>query len=127
MTVRRDIVAGQTVADGKVIRSRELRRDMTPAERALWACLRDRRLAGWKFRRQQVIDGFIADFYCADAGLVVELDGAVHDRQAAADAERDGILMARRLTVLRVRNERVAADLAGVLWEIEEWCRAGRA
>ena len=125
MTPRRDIVAGQPVAEGKRGRSRELRRAMTPAERTLWAYLRGHRLGGWKFRRQQVIDGFIADFYCAAAGLVVEVDGSVHDGQAVADAERDGILARRELTVLRVRNERVTGDLPGVLAEIEEACRRG--
>ncbi len=115
---RRDIVAGQPVSPEKATAARRLRRAATPAEQVLWGCLRGRRLAGVKFRRQQVIAGFVADFYCPDAGLVVELDGPVHDGQTAADAERERVLTSRGLRVMRVANERVSADLAGVLGAI---------
>ncbi len=120
---RRDLVAGQFVAEEKREFARQLRREMTPAERALWAFLRNRKLAGFKFRRQQVIDGFIADFYCAEAGLVIELDGRVHDNQAEYDANRDRVLAERRLTVLRIPNARIETELVRVLTEIKEACR----
>jgi very-short-patch-repair endonuclease len=58
--------------------SRELRRRMTPTEKRLWYHLRGRRFAGWKFRRQTPIAGYIVDFYCARARLVIELDGESH-------------------------------------------------
>jgi len=96
---------------------------MTPAERRLWACLRANRLHGFHFRRQQIIDGFIVDFYCDAAGLVVEVDGPVHDQHTAYDAERDRILAARGLRVLRVRNCDVMQDLAKVLERIELACQ----
>jgi very-short-patch-repair endonuclease len=59
--------------------AKRLRRNQTDAERMLWFRLRDRRLAGWKFKRQVPIDRFIVDFVCADAKLVVELDGVVEE------------------------------------------------
>lgn len=78
---KRGIVVGSIYRE-KQERARTLRRVMTPAETCLWEQLRGNRCAGLHFRRQQVIDGFIADFYCHDAGLVVEVDGGVHKQQA---------------------------------------------
>jgi very-short-patch-repair endonuclease len=90
----------------------------TPAEAKLWSSLRASRLNGLHFRRQQVIDGFIADFYCHLAGLVVELDGAVHQQQAEYDAERDRILQERGLRILRFPNSEVENNLSAVLAQI---------
>jgi very-short-patch-repair endonuclease len=120
---RRDVVVGQFVAEEKRQFARQLRREMTPAERLLWATLRNRKLAGFKFRRQQVIDGFIADFYCPEVGLVIELDGSVHDHQKEYDANRDRVLAEHRLTVLRIPNARIETELVRVLAEIEGACR----
>ena len=58
--------------------ARELRRNQTDDEKALWRALRGRRFAGFKFRRQHTIGDYILDFYCADAKLAVELDGSQH-------------------------------------------------
>jgi very-short-patch-repair endonuclease len=81
-----NIVRGQAVSEGMRDRARQLRRAMTPAEERLWAELRNNRLDGFHFRRQQVIDGYITDFYCHAAALAVETDGSVHDRQPGYDA-----------------------------------------
>jgi very-short-patch-repair endonuclease len=62
--------------------ARALRKRQTPAEKAMWAILRDRRLQDLKFRRQLPIDRFVADFCCWEIRLVVELDGEVHAEQA---------------------------------------------
>jgi very-short-patch-repair endonuclease len=70
----KNIIPGQKVSRKKLQRSRELRREMTPAEKLLWQELRANKL-GTHFRRQQVIAGFIVDFYCHKADLVVEVDG----------------------------------------------------
>jgi very-short-patch-repair endonuclease len=70
-------------------RAKELRQTQTPAEEILWECLRDRRLHNAKFRRQHNIDRFIADFYCHQAQLVIELDGEVHSTSQERDALRD--------------------------------------
>ena len=73
-TRNRNIVVGQKVTSVKVQRAKELRRNMTPEERLLWENLRRNKL-GFHFRRQQIIDSYIADFHCHQAGLVVETDG----------------------------------------------------
>ena len=111
----RNIVVGQFVDPAKAEQARQLRREQTPAERTLWKHLITNKLAGLHFRRQQVIDGFIADFYCHSAGLVVELDGSSHDGRDEYDAVRDRIFAGRGLRVLRLRNDHVCDDLAGVL------------
>jgi very-short-patch-repair endonuclease len=88
----RGVVPGQFVTDEKREIARTLRREMTPQERRVWEAVRGRRLGGFKFRRQQVIDGFIADFYCDRVGVVLELDGRVHEDQAEYDAHRDKVI-----------------------------------
>ena len=117
-----DFVAQQRLSREKLERARELRRQLTPAERLLWDHLRAHRLHGLHFRRQQIIDGFIADFYCHALGLIIEVDGSVHQQQIGYDAERDRVLAGRGLCILRVTNDEVLHDLAGVL---ERIVRAG--
>ena len=119
----RNIVIGQKVDSSKIQRAKELRRQMTEEERILWQHLRANRLHGFHFRRQQIIDGFIVDFYCHAAGLVVELDGGVHQQQTDYDSERDKILSGRGLRILRFDNEEIRRDLASVLNRIAEVCR----
>ena len=79
----RNVVIGQKVDKEKIQRAKEFRRRMTAEEKILWRHLRTNRLQGLHFRRQQVFDGFIVDFYCHQSGLVVEVDGAVHQANAA--------------------------------------------
>ena len=102
-------------------RARELRQRQTPAEQILWSCLRGRRLNGAKFRRQHNIGSFIADFYCHEAQLVIELDGAIHKYQTEQDAERDAWMQANGLTVLRFANASVLDDLPTVLTTIDSY------
>src|SRR5258708_27853937 len=78
VTSSRKITSGQNVHPDKLEFAKQLRRKMTPAERRLWKALRRNALDGLHFRRQQVIEGYIADFYCDAAKLAIELDGAVH-------------------------------------------------
>ncbi len=122
MKNRRYIVRGQKTDPAIVQRARELRRQMTSEEAILWKALRGNHLGGFHFRRQQVIDGFIVDFYCHAAGLVVELDGGIHTQQPDYDMERDRVIAARALEVLRVPNESVKNDLTGLLKAILEKC-----
>ena len=112
------VVVGQRVTEGKVARARQFRREMTAAERVLWQALRAGRLDGLHFRRQQIIDGFIVGFYCHAAALVVEVDGESHLKQPEYDSERDRILAARGLTILRVTNAEVLHELPTVLARI---------
>ena len=98
--------------------ARRLRRNQTDAERLLWFRLRDRRLAGWKFRRQFPIDRYIVDFFCADARLIIELDGGQHAVQTNADVARTKILEAMGCLVLRFWNNDVISNIEGVLEEV---------
>ena len=102
----------------KIDDARRLRRDSTPPERILWSRLRDRRLGGIKFRRQQPIGPFVADFYCPDARLVVELDGQVHGDHRARDARRNRWMEEEGLQVLRVSVSVFMKNQDGVLREI---------
>lgn len=104
----------------KVQRARELRRDMTPEERILWQALRRFRSRGYAFRRQQIISGFIADFYCHPARLVVEVDGGIHAQQPDYDTERDAIIAAHGLRILRIPNADIQHNLPAVLARITE-------
>ncbi len=92
---------------------------MTPAEETLWQALRRNQL-GVHFRRQQVIEGFIVDFYCHAAALVIELDGAAHrgPDQKESDAFRDQVLSGKGLRVVRFHNREIEAGLPGVLEQI---------
>lgn len=118
----RNIIVGQRVDSAKVERAKQFRRAMTDAEVLLWAHLRRNRLERHHFRRQQVIDGFIVDFYCHSQGLVVEVDGGQHQRRRGYDAERDRVLAQRGLRVLRITNEEVQTDVAAVLDRIAAAC-----
>src|SRR5947209_2232331 len=107
MPPARNVVIGQKVDEVKAGRARQLRKALTPEERCLWERLRRNKLEGLHFRRQQVIDGFIVDFYCHAAGVVVEVDGAVHEGQPDYDEARDQALRARSLLVVRLTNDEV--------------------
>jgi very-short-patch-repair endonuclease len=111
------VVRGQKVADAKVHLARQMRRRMTAAESILWEWLRSSQ-TGIHFRRQQVIDGFVADFYCHSAQLVVEADGPIHD--AAYDEERDLIFQSRGITVLRFKNDEIINQTSRVLAQIKQ-------
>jgi very-short-patch-repair endonuclease len=103
-------------------RAQILRADPTPAEQVLWEILRDRRLEGIKFRRQKPIKIFVADFYCPELKLVVELDGDVHadPRQAAHDENRDSYLRSIGCTILRFPNRDLFENREAVLTKILE-------
>jgi very-short-patch-repair endonuclease len=111
-------VRGLPVVKGNTGRARRLRRDQTNAERTLWFRLRDRRLDGWKFKRQIPIDRFVVDFCCADAKLILEIDGGQHDQDRERDADRTRILEAMGYLVLRSWNNDVLRNTEGVLEEI---------
>jgi len=116
----KNIIRDQHVLHDKLNRSRELRRDMTPAETILWHELRGNKL-GVCFRRQQVIAGFIVDFYCHKAGLVIELDRSVHqgDEQKENDAKRDKALDEMGLRIVRFKNGEIIKNLPVVLEKIQ--------
>jgi very-short-patch-repair endonuclease len=104
--------------------AKALRKDMTEAERILWAALRGDQLGGMRFRRQHPVGPFILDFYCASLRLGIELDGAVHDRRQGLDQARTEALATQSIRIIRFRNEQVVSDLDSVIREIRvEICR----
>jgi type I restriction enzyme M protein len=107
-----------------VKRVRELRKSQTPAEEILWELLRDRQLADLKFRRQHQIGDYIVDFFCAEQRIVIELDGAIHDKrdQTKKDATRQAYLESLGHIVLRFRNEEVLTTPETVFSKITAAC-----
>jgi len=91
-------------------RARDLRAEQTRAEAKLWSALRDRKLGGWKWRRQVPVGSYIADFLCREAALIVEVDGATHD-DVAYDARRTCYLHRAGFRVMRVSNQGVYEGL----------------
>ena len=96
-------------------RARNLRQNLTDAERALWNLLRDRRLSDHKFRRQVPIGRYIVDFVCYRSKLVIEVDGGQHQGQAQYDDARTSRLESEGFTILRFWNNDVLVNRAGVL------------
>ncbi len=105
------------------VRARELRHEMTPAEQELWKHLRDRRLDGLKFRRQTPLGPYIADFYCAEHRLVVEIDGPVHDNQVEQDQDRTEQFLQHGYRVIRFTNQQTLEYFDEVLEKIKAACR----
>jgi len=103
-----------------VNQARSLRQNSTDAEHKLWYHLRDRRLLGLKFVRQQQVGRYIADFACRDGNLVIELDGGQHSSSTAYDAERTATLVLHGYAVLRFWNNDVLGNIDGVLRVIAE-------
>lgn len=97
-----------------ITRARGLRRQSPPAERLLWAQLRDRRLGGFKFRRQRPIGPYFVDFVCLERKLIIEVDGASHDFTIEHDALRDARLRTSGYRVLRFRNDEIRGNSDGV-------------
>jgi very-short-patch-repair endonuclease len=97
--------------------ARSLRRNATSVERWLWQGLRREQVAGFRFRRQVPLGGFIADFACLEARLVVEVDGATHstDQEIERDTARSTALRAQGFDVLRFTNADVYRNVEGVL------------
>lgn len=116
----KNIIPGQKVTKEKLERAKELRREMTPAEKRLWQEVRAKKL-GVRFRRQQVITGFIVDFYCHRAALVVEVDGDIHDLQQDEDARREKVLTDMGLRIIRFQNDEIFTDLIAVVQSIRKF------
>jgi len=92
---------------------------MTPSEKILWQELRANKL-GVHFRRQQVIAGFIVDFYCHKSALVIEVDGDIHDLQQEEDTRREKALHELELMIVRFRNDEVEKNLSAVVGKIRK-------
>ncbi|PJJ79683.1 endonuclease domain-containing protein [Mucilaginibacter auburnensis] len=109
---------------------RELRQRQTPAEKILWQHLRNRSIVNEKFLRQHPICAqnafgkklyYIPDFYCHNAKLVIEADGPIHLLKRDYDKNRDEVLQASGLTIMRFGNEQIMNDTAMVLQQVMEF------
>lgn len=100
-------------------RAGELRRELTPAERKLWAYLRGNKLNGVNFRRQHAIGNFIIDFVSIKKKLAIELDGSQHLEQEEYDIERTRYLESQGYKIVRFWNNQVMNDIEGVIRAIE--------
>ncbi len=105
--------------------AQRLRREATKAERILWRAINRGQIEGFKFRRQVPLCGYIVDFACHEARLVVELDGATHstEDELAADADRQKKIEDEGYAVLRFRNAEVYDNLDGVIETM--WLKVG--
>ena len=102
-------------------RARKLRKSQTDAENRLWGFLRNRRLAGFKFRRQYPIPPYIADFVCMEAGLIIEIDGGQHASEQLRDEERSQFLKSVGYRTVRFWNNDVLLRINEVL---RPFCRS---
>ena len=101
-------------------RAKELRKSQTDAERTLWRHLRSQQLSGFKFRRQQPIGTYIADFVCFEQQLIIEIDGGQHANQAEYDSARTQWLESQGFRVMRFWNNQVLRETDGVVAVILE-------
>ena len=102
-------------------RSRKLRSSGTLAEALLWNKLKARQFMGLQFYRQKPIGNYIADFYCKQLNLVIEVDGSTHRDRFTYDARRQAALEVLGLTVLRFEDEQVKKGMDSVLKTLEMW------
>jgi very-short-patch-repair endonuclease len=109
------LVAQDSTMNSLTSRARSLRKNSTETERRLWYAIRNRRLGGFKFRRQVWLGEYIADFVCVERKLIVELDGGQHAQSREYDERRTAALQARGFRVVRYWNSEVLMNLDGVL------------
>jgi len=98
--------------------ARKLRQESTDAERLLWQYLRAHRMAGFKFKRQVVIEPYIVDFACLEARLIVEADGGQHLEQVKDDLQRSVFLESLGYKLIRFWNHEILCDIHSVLEQI---------
>jgi len=107
-------------------RARELRKRLTHEELLLWEHLRNKKMSGWKFRRQHPINIYIADFYCHELKLVIEIDGELHNNedQKLWDLNRKAEFDRFGIRELRFTNEQITDNLSEVLTIIAQKSKA---
>lgn len=110
--------------------TRNLRKNQTNAEKLLWECIRNRKHVGKKFLRQYPLSFFfngkkrlfIADFYCSEHRLLIELDGEIHKKQKEYDVLREWIIEKLGYKIIRFQNNEIEQNIEGVLNKISEHC-----
>ena len=101
------VIRNQKINPKKLELARHFRKNPTESEDAVWQMLRNRQIKNLKWRRQQVIDGFIADFYCAELNVVIEVDGAIHENEEVKeyDKYRTSVFESRGIKTFRIKND----------------------
>jgi len=110
------------------ILARELRKNQTNAEKILWEKLRNRKFLGLKFTRQHPFyyfkEGrkkfFIADFFCSELKIIIELDGKIHEKQKDYDKVREELLESKEINILRFNNEELENNINGFLIKLKK-------
>src|SRR3989344_5599755 len=105
-------------------RRRELRKTSTPEEEILWKEIRNNKF-GLRFRRQHSIGGYILDFYCFQARLIIEIDGKIHNVNREYDKNRDRYFTELGYTTLRIKNDEIHKNLTTILKEIKKTLSPG--
>ena len=100
--------------------ARILRKNMTSSEKLLWEQLKGKQILGLRFRRQHPIDIFIADFYCHEVRLVVEIDGEIHNQKKEYDDGREAEMEKYNIKTIRFINEEVENDIEKVIMKIKK-------
>lgn len=104
---------------GKILVARDLRKEGTHSEQWVWEQIRNRKVLGYKFKRQHVLLGFVADFYCPELNLALEIDGKVHDTQREYDRLRQEIIEDQGIEFLRIRVEEIKDVIPTIVHWIE--------
>ena len=101
------LVRNQDIKRDKLELAKQFRKEATPSENIVWQLIRNRKIHNLKWRRQQIIEGFVADFYCSDLNVVLEIDGEVHDNDSAREYDqlRTEIFESLGITTYRLKNE----------------------
>ncbi|HVZ68867.1 MAG TPA: DUF559 domain-containing protein [Rhizomicrobium sp.] len=105
--------------------ARSMRHKPVVSERIFWDQVRDRKLGGYKFKRQYPIGSYIVDFVCLERKLIIELDGPFHAGRVVYDEKRDAYLKACGFEVWRIRNEDLAGDMSGFVAAIRHHLDCG--
>jgi very-short-patch-repair endonuclease len=103
-----------SLTNPEIIRARESRSTLNPAQLSLWSVLKARQLGGWKFTRQMPIGPYFADFVCRERCVVIEVDGSHHLERARCDRARDEYMLAAGYSVYRVPTGSVLKDRVAV-------------
>ena len=105
--------------------ARKLRKNQTEAEKVLWGAIKGRQCAGMKFRRQYPIHYYVADFYCHEERLIIEVDGSIHLRSNVIehDENRTSELCRYGIRIIRFSNEEVLHNLQEVIERIKAYAK----
>lgn len=117
-TKRRKLAANRT-------RAKSMRQQPVAMEKLFWSFVRNRKLDGYKFKRQYLVGRYIVDFVCPEEKLIIELDGPFHARRKSYDEERDMFLRSRGFRVIRLTNDDFADDAAVALAMVVYALRTG--